>query len=79
MTKPQEVQDFLAMFPLVFVKGVPEKLPPVRKIIHRKSLIDLTKVLKTPTFKALQALMTKSKAWINKQMNAGTLHKTSVA
>ena len=40
MTKPQEVPDFLAMFPNVFVKEVTEELPPVRKIMHRISLID---------------------------------------
>jgi len=78
MTKPQEVPDFLAMFPKVFVKEVPEELPLVRKIMHRISLIDPTKLLKTHTFKAPQALMTKYKAWINKQMNAGILHRTSV-
>ena len=62
MMKPQEVPDFLAMFPKVFVKEVPEELPPVRKIMHRISLIDPTKVLKTPTFKAPEALMCKYKA-----------------
>jgi len=76
MTKPQEVPDFLAMFAQVFVKEVPEELPPVRKIIHRISLIDPTKLLKRPTFKAPQALMPKYKAWINKQLNAGILHRT---
>jgi len=59
MTKPQEVPDFLAMFPLVFVKEVPQELPPVRRMMHRISLMDLTKLLKTPTFKSPQALMTK--------------------
>jgi len=78
MRKPQEVPDFLAMFRKVFVHEVPEELPPVRKIMHRISLIDKTKLLKTPTFKERQALMLKSKAWINKQMNAGILHRTSV-
>jgi len=78
MTKPQEVPDFLPMFPTVFVKDVPEELPPVRKIMHRISLIDPTRLLKTPTFKAPQALMPKYKARINKQMNAGILHRTSV-
>jgi len=78
MTKPQEVQDFLAMFHKVFVKEVPEKLPPVRKIMHRISLIDTTRLLKTPTFKAPQALIPKYTAWINKQMNAGILHRTSL-
>jgi len=78
MTKPQEVPDFLAMFPKVFVKEVPEEQPPVRKIKHRISLIEPTKLLKTPTFKAPQALMPKYKAWIKKQINAGLLHRTSV-
>jgi len=78
MTKPQEVPDFLVMFPKVFVKEVPEELPPVRKIIYRINLIDPTKLLKTPTFKAPQPLMTRSKAWINKQMNSGILHMISV-
>jgi len=78
MTKPQEVPDFLAIFPKVFVKEVPEELPPVRKIMHRISLIDKTKLLKTSTFKAPQALMPKYKAWIKKQMNAGILQRTSV-
>jgi len=62
MTKPQEVPDFLAMFPEVFVKDVQEELPPARKIMHRISLIDPTKLLKTPTFKAVQALIPKYKA-----------------
>ena len=79
MTKPQEVPDFLAMFRKVFAHEVPEELPPVRKIMHRIILIDKTKLLKTPTFKERQALMFKSKAWINKQMNAGILHRTSVS
>jgi len=78
MTKPQEVPDFLAVLPKILVKEVPEQLPPVGKIMHRISLIDPTKVLKTPTFKAPQALMPKYKAWINKQMNASILHMTSV-
>jgi len=78
MTKLQEVPDFLAMFPKVFVKAVPEQLPPVRNITHRISLIDLTRLLKTPTFKAPQALIPKYKAWITKQMKAGILHTTSV-
>jgi len=62
MTKVQEVPDYLAIFPKVFVKAVREELPPVRKIMHRINLIDLTKLLKTPTFKAPQALMPKYKA-----------------
>jgi len=76
--KPQEVPDFLAMFPKVFVKEVPEELPPARKIMHRRSLIYPTKLLKTPTIKAPQAFMPKYKAWINKEMNARILLRTSV-
>jgi len=60
--KSQEVPDFLAMFPKIFVKDVPEELPPVRRIMDRISLIDPTKPFKTPTFTALPALMTKFKA-----------------
>ena len=78
MTKPEEVPDFLAMFPKVFGKEVPEELPPVRKIMRRINLTDPTKLLKTPTITAPQALITKYKAWINKGMNAGILHRTSV-
>jgi len=78
MTKPQEVPDFLPMFPKVFVTEVPEELPPVRKIRHRISLIDSKKLLKTPTFKAPQALMAKYQGWINKQMNSRIFHRTSV-
>jgi len=78
MTKPQEVPDFLGTFPKVLVKEVPEELPPVRKIMHRISLIDPTKLLKTRGFKAPQALKTKYKAWINNQMNTGILYRPSV-
>jgi len=78
MTKAQGVQGFLAMFHKVFIKEVAEELPLIRKIMHRISLIDQTKLLKTHTFKAPQALMPKYKAWINKQMTAGILHRTSV-
>jgi len=52
MTKPQEVPDFVVMFPKVFVKEVLEELRPVRKIMHRMSLIDPMKLLKSHTFKA---------------------------
>jgi len=62
MTKPQDVPDFLAMFPQVLVKEVREELPPVRNIMHRISLIDPTKLLKTHTFKVPQALMPKYKS-----------------
>jgi len=78
MTKPQEVLDFLAMFPKVFIKEVPEELPPVPKIMHRISVIDPMKLLKTRIFKAPQALMTRYKAWINKQMNTSIRYMTSV-
>jgi len=78
MTKPQEVPDFRAIFPNVFVKVVREALPLGRKIRHRISLIDPMKHLTTPTFKAPQALMFKYKTWINNQMNAGILHRSSV-
>ena len=73
MTRAQEVPDFPAMFPEVFVKELPENMPPVRKILHRITLKDPTKLLKTPTFKAPQALMPKFKAWIDKQLRAGIL------
>jgi len=62
MTKPPEVPDFLAMFTKVFVIELPEELPPVRNIMHRISLMDPTKLLKTPSFKAPQLLMTKYKS-----------------
>ena len=52
MTMAQEAPDFPAMFPEVFVKGLPEDMPPVRKILHRITLKNLTKLLKTPFFKA---------------------------
>jgi len=78
MTKPQEVPDFLAMFPKAFVKEVTEELLPAGKIMYRIRLIDPTKLLKTHTFKAPDAVISKYKAWINKQMNAGNLHRTSV-
>ena len=62
MTRAQKVPDFPAMFPEVFVKEQPEDMPPVRRILHRITLKDPTKLLKTPTFKAPQALMPKFKA-----------------
>ena len=78
MTKPQEVPDFLVMFPKVFGKEVPQGLPAVLMIMHRRSLIDQTKLLKTPTLKAPQALIPKYKAWISKQIKTGIHHRTSV-
>jgi len=77
--KPQQVPDFLAIIPKVFVKEVPEELPPVRKIMYRINFIDRTKLLKMPTFKAPPALMTKYKACITKQMHAGILNRTSLS
>ena len=73
MTKAQEVPHFPAMFQEVFVKELAEDMPLVRKILHRITLKDPTKLLKTPTFKAPQALMPKCKAWIDKQLRAGIL------
>ena len=73
MTMAQEAPDFPAMFPEGFVKGLPEDMPPVRKILHRITLKNLTKLLTTPICKAPQALMPKFKAWIDKQLRAGLL------
>ena len=78
MTKAQEVPDFPALFPEVFVKELPDTMPPVRKILHRITLKDLTKLCKTPTFKAPQALMPKFKAWIDKQLRVGILQRSPV-
>ena len=66
------------MFPEVFVKELPEDMPPVRKILHRITLNDPTKLLKTPTFNAPQALMPKLKAWIDKELRAGILQRSPV-
>jgi len=66
------------MFPKACVKEAPEELPPAQKIMHRIRLIDQTKLLKTPTFKAPQVLMSKYKAWIKKQINSSILYRTSV-
>ena len=46
MTRAQEVPDFPAMFPEVFVKERAEDMALVRKISHRISLKHLTKLLK---------------------------------
>ena len=78
MTKAREIPDFPAMFPEGFVKELPEDMPPVRKILHRITLKDPTKLLKTSTFKAPQALMAKFKAWIDKQLRAGILQRSPV-
>ena len=78
MTRAQEVPDFPAMFPEVFVKELLEDMPPVRKILHRIILKDPRKLVKTPTFKAPQVLMPKFKAWIDKQLRAGILQRSPV-
>ena len=70
--------DFPAMFPKVFVKEVPEELPPLRKVMHRITLKDSSNLAKTPTFKARQALMRKLKESINQQLRASILKRTSV-
>ena len=62
MTKAQKAPDFPAMFPEGFVKELPEDMPPGRKILHRITLKGPTKLLKTRSFKAPQALMSKFKA-----------------
>ena len=62
MTRAQEAPDFPAMFPEVFVKELLRDMRQVRKILHRITLKDPTKLLKTPTFKAPQALMSRFKA-----------------
>ena len=78
ITKAQEAPDFLAMFREVFVKELPQDMPPVRKILHRITLKDPMKLLKTPTIKAPQALMPKFKAWIDKQRRAGILQRNPI-
>ena len=52
MRRAQEIPDFPAMFPEVFVKKLPEDMPPVRKILHRITLKDPTKLLKTAFFQS---------------------------
>jgi len=59
MTKLQEVPEFLAICPELFVKDVSQELPPVRQLMHWICLIDPGKLVKTPNFKAPQALMSK--------------------
>ena len=61
MATTEEVPDFPALFPKVFVKEVPEELPPLRKVMHRITLKDPSNLAKIPTFKAPQALMPKFK------------------
>ena len=78
MTRAQEVANFPARFPEVFVKELPEDMPPVRRILHRIPLENPTELLKTPTFKAPQALMLKFKEWIDKQLRAGILQRSPV-
>ena len=78
MTKTQEVPDFPAHFPEVFVKELHDTMPPVRKILHRISLKDPMKLLKTPTLKAPQALMPKLNVWIDKPLRGGILQRRPV-
>ena len=78
MTRAQEVPDFPAMFPEVFVKELAEQMPPVRMILYRITLKDPTKLLKTPTFKAPQPLMPKFKAWIDKELRESILQRSPV-
>ena len=78
MTRAKEVPNFSDIFPAVFVKERPEDMLPVRKILHRIILKDPTKLLKTPTFKAPQALMPKFKAWIDKNLRVGILQRSPV-
>jgi len=59
MTKLQEVPEFLVMCPELFVKDISQELPPVRQLMDRICLIDPGKLVKTPTLKAPQALMSK--------------------
>ena len=73
MIKAQEVPDFPALFPEVFVKELLEDMPPVRKIPHRITLKALTKLLKKPTFKVPQALMAKFESRIDKRLRGGIL------
>ena len=79
MKMAQEIPDFPVMFPEIFVKELPEDMPPVRKILHRSTLKDPMKLLKTPTFKAPHALMPKFKAWIEKQLRVGILERSPVS
>ena len=78
LTKAQEVPNFPALFPEVFVKELPDNMPHVLKILYRITLKDPTKLLKTPIFKAPQALMPKFEAWIDKQLRAGILQRNPV-
>ena len=52
MTRAQEAPDFPTIFREVLVKKLPEEMWAVRKILHRITSKDPTKLLKTPTFKA---------------------------
>ena len=61
MTRAQGAPDFPAKFPEVVVKELLEDMPPVRKILHRITLKNPTKLLKTPTFKAPQLSCLSSK------------------
>jgi len=57
MAKPQEKPDFPSLVPEVFVKELPEELPPVPPILDRIALKDPTKLIKTPVFKCSDALL----------------------
>ena len=78
MAIQEEVPDFAAMFPKVFVKEVPEELPPLRKIMHRITLKDPSNLMITSTLQVPHALMPKFEEWINKQLRAGIPKRTSV-
>ena len=62
ITKAQEVPEFSAMFPEIFIKKLTEHIPTVRNILHRITLKALKKLSKTPIFKGARALMPKFKA-----------------
>jgi len=71
MEKPQERPDFPSLFPEVFVKEIPEVLPPLRPILHRTVLKDATKHIKTPIFQCPDTLLVRFKEWIDKSIAAG--------
>jgi len=75
MTKPQGKPDFPSLFPYVFMKEIPEEMPPLFPILHRIVLKDLTKLIKTPVFKCTDALLGQFKEWIDKQMAAGIVKR----
>ena len=61
------------LFPEVFVKEIPEELPPLRPILHRIVLKDPTKLIQTPVFKCPEALLERFRQWINRQQSASIL------